>query len=153
MLSKMYAAVYFTCADDGIGRFDRSMLSQQDLMELFILGLNEPERICGSRDDSDDLCEWEGVTCNADGEVEDFKWSCKQQHGTLGFEFLPRSMKSLHMFLNALSGTIQLADLPGRMEELSLLSNQLTGCLDLDRLPAAFRTLNLYSNEFTGEIS
>ena len=66
------------------------MLSQQDLVELFIFGLNEPEKICGSRDDPDDVCEWEGVTCNADGEVEKFQWSLKRGDGTgtLGFEFL-----------------------------------------------------------------
>ncbi|KNH04549.1 hypothetical protein XU18_4233 [Perkinsela sp. CCAP 1560/4] len=75
MLSKMYASVYFACADNGIGRVDRSMVSQQDLMELFIFGLNEPEKICGNRDDPDDVCEWKGVICNADGEVEEFEWS------------------------------------------------------------------------------
>ena len=43
MLLKVYAAVSFACADDGIGKCDRSTLSQQDLMELFIFGLAEPE--------------------------------------------------------------------------------------------------------------
>ena len=130
MLSNAYVGVYFACADDGIGRFDRSTVSQQDLMELFIFGLNEPEKICGSREDpddvcewtgvkcyADDVCEWEGVTCNADGEVEEFHWMCKNENGTgtLGFEFLPWSIKYMQMFYNALSGTIQLADLPGKI--------------------------------------
>ena len=73
MRSKVYSVVFFACVDDGIEKFDRLMLSQQDLMELFIFGLNEPEKICGSRDDPADVCEWKGVKCNADGEVEDFK--------------------------------------------------------------------------------
>ena len=60
MLSKVYVGVFFACADDGIGRFDRSMLSQQSLMELFIFGLNKPEKICGNRDDPADVCEWKG---------------------------------------------------------------------------------------------
>ena len=147
----MYVVVYFTCADDGIGKFDRSMLSQQDLMELFIFGLNEPEKICGSRDDPADVCGWEGVTCNADREVEEFVWKhyFEDGTGTIGFEFLPWSMKIVRMYANALSGTIQLADLPGRMEELTLSCNQLTGILDLDRLPAAVLELYLNENKFT----
>ncbi|KNH07876.1 hypothetical protein XU18_1508 [Perkinsela sp. CCAP 1560/4] len=71
----MYAKVYLACADDGIGKCDRSMLSQQDLMELFIFALAKPEEICGSRDNPDDVCEWTGVKCNADREVEEFEWS------------------------------------------------------------------------------
>ena len=105
MCSKVYAVVNLACSDDGIGKFDRSMLSQQDLMELFIFGLNEPEKICGNRDDPDDVCAWKGVTCYPDGEVEEFHWINKNENGTgsLGFEFLPCSMSTLYMFMNALS--------------------------------------------------
>ncbi|KNH06310.1 hypothetical protein XU18_2815 [Perkinsela sp. CCAP 1560/4] len=151
----MYASVYCACADDRIGRFDGSMLSQQDLMELFIFGLNEPEKICGNRDDPADVCEWKGVTCNADKDIEKFLWINKKEDGTgtLGFEFLPWSMKIVKMCRNALSGTIQLADLPRKMEVLSLANNKLTGSLDLDGLPHAFQRLYLRENELTGEIS
>ena len=137
MLSKLQAVVYFTCADDGIGKFDRSMLSQQDSMDFFIFGLNEPEKICDSRDDPGDVCEWTGVICNGDGEVEEFQWICKNEDGTgtLGFEFLPCSMKSLRMFMNALSSTIQLAGLPEKMEVISLASNKLTANPTKDTSP------------------
>ncbi|KNH07232.1 hypothetical protein XU18_2095 [Perkinsela sp. CCAP 1560/4] len=150
----MFAALFVAC-DDGTGRVDRSTLSQQALMELFIFGLNEPEKICGTRDGPDDVCKWRGVKCNADGEVERFLWSNKKKYGngTLGFEFLPRSIQAVHMSGNSLSGTIQLADLPGRMEVVSLTNNKLTGSLDLDTLPATFRGLQLCVNQFTGEIS
>ncbi|KNH04558.1 hypothetical protein XU18_4242 [Perkinsela sp. CCAP 1560/4] len=155
MLSNVYVGVYFACVDDEIGRFDRSMLSQQDLMELFIFGLNEPEKICRNRDDPADVCEWKGVECNADGEVEGFQWFFKYDdgRGTLGFELLPWNMKTVKMYINALSGTIQLVDLPIKIEKLTLSYNNLTGSLDLDRLPATIRGLELSINKFTGEIS
>ena len=155
MCSKVYAVVNLACSDDGIGKFDRSMLSQQELMELFIFGLNEPEKICGSRKDLDDVCAWKGVTCYPDGEVEEFHWINKNENGTgsLGFEFLPCSMNTLYMFMNALSGTIQLGNLPCKIEAVNLSVNQLTGSLDLDRLPATVRSLFLTSNKFTGEVS
>ena len=151
MLANVYVTVYFACADDGIGRFDRSTASQQSLMELFIFGLNQPEKICGSREDPDDVCEWTEVKCNAGGEVEEFQWRCKYQHGTgtVGFEFLPWSIRNVVMWNNALSGTIQLADLPGKMEGVYLYDNQLTGSLELDRLPATVRRLGLGNNKFT----
>ncbi|KNH03741.1 leucine-rich repeat protein [Perkinsela sp. CCAP 1560/4] len=151
----MYAVVFFTCSDNDVGRVDRASLPQQALMELFIFGLNEPEEICGSRDNPDDVCEWQGVKCNGDREVEDFHWGFKWDNGTgtLGLEFLPPSMKVVAMYQNALYGTFQLADLPKKMEVVCLFENQLTGSLDLDSLPAVVRSLQLSKNEFTGDIS
>ena len=97
----------------------------------------------------------EGVKCKGDGEVEEFRWGFKQENGTgtVGFEFLPCSIKTLNMILNVLSGTIQLADLPGKIEVVDVSFNNLIGCLDLDRLPAAVRSVDLSGNKFTGDIS
>ena len=64
--TKMRTTVFLTCADDGLGRFDRSTLSQQSLMELFIFGMDRVEDILASPDDPREVCMWKGVTCNAD---------------------------------------------------------------------------------------
>ena len=47
--SHMFATALFAWSDDGIGRFVRSMLSQQDLMELFIFGMNDQRRYVAIR--------------------------------------------------------------------------------------------------------
>ena len=111
----MYGILFLTCADDGIGRFDRSMLSQQSLMELFIFGL---DKIRGSRDSLAKVCQRKGIECNADKQVEAFTWMHKRQGGagTLRFAFLPSSMKMVKMKYNALRGTIELADVPKKMK-------------------------------------
>ncbi|KNH07674.1 hypothetical protein XU18_1675 [Perkinsela sp. CCAP 1560/4] len=122
-------------------------------MELLIFGLNEPEKICGSQEDPDDVCEWKGVKCNADKEVENFRWLMKRQEGTgtLSLAFLPYTMKKATMVGNALSGTIQLADLPESMEELLLIQNKLSGSFCLDSLPGAMRKLYLSKNNFNAD--
>ena len=148
---EMFQIMFVACADDAIGRFDRSMLSQQSLMELFVFGLDNVDRICGSRDDPREVCTWKGVTCNDDGEVEAFDWSMtwRDGTGTLEFNFLPRSMKDLRMHANALSGTIELAGLPENMKGLNLSHNALSGTLDLDDLPSSMEHLRLSDNKFT----
>ena len=45
----MFATALFAWSDDGIGRFDRSMQSQQDLMDLFIFGMNDQRRYVAIR--------------------------------------------------------------------------------------------------------
>ncbi|KNH03754.1 hypothetical protein XU18_4830 [Perkinsela sp. CCAP 1560/4] len=124
----MFPTAFFACADDGIGKVDRSTLSQQALMELFILGLENVEDICGSRDEPSAVCTWEGVRCNSDGEVEAFQWKFKRKAGTgtIGLKFLPSSMKDLNMSANAISGTMELADLPENVKKLSLAGNALS---------------------------
>ena len=79
----------------------------------------------------------QGVTCNADGEVEEFVWKHYFEHGTgtIGFEFLPWSMKIVRMLYNAPSGTIQLADLPEKIEGVYLYGNQLTANPTKDTSP------------------
>ncbi|KNH07883.1 hypothetical protein XU18_1515 [Perkinsela sp. CCAP 1560/4] len=149
----MLAVVLFTASDDGVSKFDPSTLPLQTLMELFIFGFDEPEKLCGSRENPDELCQWQNVTCNADEEVNKFVCTCQGLRGTLGFKFLPSTMGTLGMPINALTGTIKFADLRGNMEFISLHTNQLTGSLDLDCLPATMRGLSLHKNKFTGQVS
>ncbi|KNH07988.1 leucine-rich repeat protein [Perkinsela sp. CCAP 1560/4] len=150
----MYAVLFALC-DDRIGEVDRSKLTQQALMKCFISGLDKADDICGPCDIPVEVCEWKGVTCNADKKVEEFWWSRQWRDGTgtLNFAFLPSSAKNLYMYSNALSGSIKLACLPAKMEDLRLIENQLTGSLELDMLPATMKIVRLGTNKFSGTIS
>ncbi|KNH05784.1 leucine-rich repeat protein [Perkinsela sp. CCAP 1560/4] len=151
---KMFSEVCFACVDGGIGRFDRSTLSQQTLMELFLFGLENSDEICGNRDAPDEMCEWNGVTCS-NGEVERINWSYDHNFdaGTLRFEVLPESLKEIDMTKCAIAGTIDLGELPESIEYLSLYINHLSGSLNLASVPTAMRDLILAKNRFSGEIS
>ena len=46
-------------------------------MEFFIFRLDGAEGICGNWEDPDEVCEWKGITCNAERVVEEFWWSYK----------------------------------------------------------------------------
>ncbi|KNH06506.1 hypothetical protein XU18_2641 [Perkinsela sp. CCAP 1560/4] len=74
MQLQMLAVVLFTASDDGVSKFDRSTLPQQNLMEFFIFGFDEPEKLCGSRENPNEGCRWRNATCNADREVNKFVW-------------------------------------------------------------------------------
>ncbi|KNH03899.1 leucine-rich repeat protein [Perkinsela sp. CCAP 1560/4] len=151
----MFRTVFLSCADDGIGRFDTSMLSQQILMEIFIFALDNVEDICGSREKPTEVCTWKGIKCNDDGKVEAFGWAYRYADGTgtMDFKFLPRSMTRLNRPFNALSGKIDLADLAENMGYLRICSNELNGTLHLDDLHALMKKVICSKNAFTGEIS
>ena len=131
-LFKMSTVLVVAC-DDGIGRCGKSTLSQQSLMELFIFGIHQAEKISGSRECPEEVCNWEGVTCNADGEVEMLFWSCEWEYGTgtLGLAFLPCSMKNLRMTENALSeggdGGVASAGLRAQRHNIDPRSRRLAG--------------------------
>ena len=72
MQLEMLAVVLFTASDDGVSKFDRSTLPQQNIMEFFIFGFDEPEKLCGSRENPNEGCRWRNATCNADREVNKF---------------------------------------------------------------------------------
>ena len=108
---QMFQTVFLTCADDGIGKVDRSTLSQQALMELFIFGFDNVDDICGSRENPKEVCTWKAVKFNADGEVVSFEWPFKMEHGTgtVGFKCLPTSIKHLEMSPNENQSNLQIS--------------------------------------------
>ena len=104
-------------------------------------------------------CKWEGVVCNADGEVVEIRWQKRayvsimpKLSGILFFEYLPHTLSVFDASNNQLTGEIPFERLRG-IQTLNLSDNCYCKRLDLTSLPESMTHLNLSNNEFTGEVS
>mmetsp|Transcript_9578 Transcript_9578/g.14523 ORF Transcript_9578/g.14523 Transcript_9578/m.14523 type:complete len:232 (-) Transcript_9578:21-716(-) len=165
-------------ADSALGKVNKSTLSQQTLMELFIEGISNKELICGSTEDPTRISTWNGLTLSAAFEVVEIRWRYldlsgsialqwlpmtteklsiertilgqRKLSGTLDFTSLPESLKYLQLVSHYFEGEISLTTLPAKMEYLDVSYNELSGSLDLTSLPWRMRILRLAGNEFSG---
>mmetsp|Transcript_24763 Transcript_24763/g.38587 ORF Transcript_24763/g.38587 Transcript_24763/m.38587 type:complete len:224 (-) Transcript_24763:92-763(-) len=172
------ATVLLGMIDSFTGKVDKSTLSQKTLMELFIQGIDNKERVCGSAADPKDISEWSNVVFNDNLEIIEINWSLDDLNGSIATEWLPATLQKLMItsdFLaehwlrgtvdltvlpdaltylnlseNNLNGTISLTSLPPRMEFLDISQNGLNGPLDLTKLPSTLEVLNLAWNSFSG---
>ena len=140
------------CADSSLRRLDYAAVSQMALLELFIEGIDNKERIGGYVEYPDNISEWEGLTFNDTNEVTEIDWESHGFEGSLALKWLPFSVTELLLFQNTLSGSIDLASLPDKMEELDLSCNSFTGEIDLCFLPDSLIILDLSNNMLSGTV-
>uniref|UniRef100_A0A7S4NKW1 Leucine-rich repeat protein n=1 Tax=Paramoeba aestuarina TaxID=180227 RepID=A0A7S4NKW1_9EUKA len=144
--------VYFTAIDPSIGKIDKSALSQQTLMELFVDGITNKERFCGLAHHPRDLSEWRELYLNDSGDVIKFDVFSYYLRGSIALEWLPLSAQIINMRSNFLSGTLDLEHLPDGLTLLYLNSNQFVGSVCLTNLPECLETLFLHDNRLEGAI-
>lgn len=132
-----------------LGKVDKNCLSQQTLMELFIEGIENKERI---RKDGDDISEWWGVTSNDQGEVVGISWYFNDLEGTPDWKFLPATLTKIELGLNKLEGQVDLTQLPQSLKIFNIRNNQFSGSLDLTQLPPNLKFLDISNNQFTGKV-
>uniref|UniRef100_A0A7S4KIT3 Leucine-rich repeat protein n=1 Tax=Paramoeba aestuarina TaxID=180227 RepID=A0A7S4KIT3_9EUKA len=164
--------------DPSLGKSDKSSLSQQTLMELFVENITNRQQIWGSREKIADLKKWQAIALNADDDVTSIEWTFfswpvtlrgslsfqwlpstieqiqiigNSLSGTIDLEHLPDSLRLLDVALNDLAGSICLTNLPNSLTILNVSHNKLNGTLDLTKLPHSLRSLDLSQNFFVGE--
>ena len=139
-------------ADPSLGRVGKETFSQQTLMELFIAGMHNAQRICIDDDSPVEICDWTGVVLDSAGHVTEIDFKCSDLRGSVQLEWLPPTVVLVFLDFNTLSGSIDLTRLPPAPRELVLSWNRFTGCVDLTSLPETLETLDLTWNKLSGPI-
>ena len=105
-------------------------------------------------------CEWAGVGCDAQLQVERIDWSSSRLtatgllQGTVALNLLPESVRSFNIGNNELVGMrTDLDSLPPGLVKLEMYSNLHHGPLSLSGLPNTLRELSFSRNCFHGTLT
>ena len=137
--------------DDHIGRFDPSMLTQQQMMELFFTpDESDPHEYAEPRF-LDDACAWNGITCGAEGLVEEIEWVGWRSRivGTIDFKRMPLSVLLINFFATSLCGEVDTSALPKSLTYLCLQDCKFTGSLHMSALPPRLDTFIVTGNRIS----
>ena len=106
------------------------------------------------RQENVDYCDWQGVTCDANLEVTELKWSDQGLSGAMIPELkILNKLTKVDMAENAITGTLDVFwDLP-QLTHLYMFSNKLYGEIPSDRsAPTNLQRVYLGSNQLTGSL-
>ena len=134
------------------GRVDSSMLTQQQMVELFFTPDDPLEARENLKGDPDNACTWEGIECTESGNIHRIEW-CSwafQMKGSIDFKMVPLAVSCINFFDQGLYGEIDTTAFPDSFQELSLGNCLFTGTIDLSRLPPRMRSVRVISNKITG---
>ena len=146
---------YFCLENSHAGRINPSMLSDQQLMELFFT----PDDFDKAREalggDEDDACSWEGVRCELNSNIRCIDWHCcsLRVKGAVSFEMLPPRLELLSLYSQELYGEINTTALPKQMECLCVQETFLSGTLDLGSLPRGLTEMTVEHNRISAIVN
>ena len=97
------------------------------------------------------VCQWRGVSCDSQSNVERIFWENLGMRGTLKGPF-PRRLNAFGIWNNNLFGEIHVCHFPDSLTAFHIDCNHYTGSLDLTRLPPGMVKLSMYQNSFSGPL-
>ena len=140
-----------------IGRMNPSMLSDQQMIELFFTPDDFDVAHAHLGGSTSDACSWVGVGCADDGDetIEEIDWHSVDLilQGSLCFEMLPRDIRIVSLYEQALSGSVDISDLPVKLEVICVQKCFLSGTLDVGNLPHSLTQLHFLGNRITSLIN
>ena len=142
----------FLCADFSMmGRFDPSMLTEQQMLELFFTPKDVNEARADLRGDADDGCTWTGIYCNNHENITRIEWCSWDVRliGSIDFQRIPPHTEFINLYNQALTGTMDATGFPDSLIEICLQECAFSGAIDLGHLPQGMRVFEVYDNCFT----
>ena len=144
----------FIATDQALSRFDRHLLSDQQVMELIIQDL---EPVWTARFHSSDglflnVDRWPGITTDPERNVVSFEFASGFT-GSLNLQAFPANIKNISIAFNVqLRGQLHTAHIPSTMHCIGIVKSKFDGTVDMRHLPQSLRTLTLKRNEFSGSL-
>ena len=144
----------FIAADQALGRFNRHLLSDQQVMELIVQDLDPvwTERFRSPDGLFLNVDRWPGITTDPDRNVVSFEFASGFT-GSLNLQAFPTNIKNIFIAFNAqLRGQLHTAHIPSTMHCIGIVKSNFDGTVDMRHLPQSLRTLTLKRNEFSGSL-
>ena len=145
----------FISADPALGRLDYASLSDQALMEMLIVHMDDDQK--GQFQDKNghfkDITEWRDIRCKEDSVKEISFYNCRFSSERFPFELIPPRVKEVFIFFSNLHGTINAALLPLSLISFKVKYNKLHGSLYLSALPRGLEFLDVAGNQLSGSLA
>ena len=151
-LKMMIRLVTIDSAPEIIGRFDRSLLTAQQCMEILVCDFRE--HFTDVNGNFHDVKHWTGVECHEDSGVVSIEWGRNTSvvGKCIDLQWLPTTLEKFSFSSSDLDGTVNTHELPRGLKNLNLSHNCFKGGLDVSGLPPNTRTVDIQANEFHGNL-
>jgi len=139
-----------------LGKVEYGTMSDQILMELMIVKVNNNNQFMDDDGEFLDVCQWRGVKCDDKNNVIEINWGYNSNinlnGGAINLSWMPPFVREFNCFYQNLNGTIDTVKLPQCLETLSLSGNMFSGTIDLTQLPKSLERISAYRNHLQGSV-
>ena len=141
----------FITNDHHIGRFNPTMLTDHQMMEMFFTPHEMDTGEYYASADRDDACTWKGVTCGASNTIRAIVRLSDHLRimGTIDFKMIPLSVEELFFADSALFGEVDTSALPVTLTEIALHDCKFSGSLEMRALPPNLKGFYVIGNKIS----
>ena len=159
--------LYFCTAEPtGMGRVDRSLLSDQVYMELLVSDFDDVGQVKDKDGNFLEIDSWRGLEFDENGnvcrllfdELPEFTREMGLEEegfgggGTIHFQWVPPKVVSIDILSLLFEGTLDTSTLPKGLLSFDITRNQISGPFCVAGLPECIQLVRIQQNKFTGNL-